>query len=410
MKIPARACFLPVLAALLFSLLPTDCLGAPGDLYVADPVAGTVFKFTPAGGKSTFASGIHQPVALAFDHKGNLFVASSGSGSPFNEPFYLFKYAPDGTRSTFASLGLTVNELLGMAFDGAGNLFVSTGSRILKFAPNGTQSTFATDLQGVWALAFDKSGTLYATLNPVGPGSIVKFATDGTSTTFASFHVSSSATALAFDTSGRLFVKLGSSILKVESTGTYTTFLDGDFGNTLAFDNDGILFAALSSYNSNEPALVKIDLTGTMNTFAFGPLFSYGLVFEPLTEKLRNISARGLVGTGDDALISGFIVGGNALADKAVIVRAIGPSLAGVAHPLQDPVLELHNSTGAVIASNDDWQDTQAAQIAASRLAPANASESAIFATLPAGNYTAVVRGAGGTTGTALVEVYGVGQ
>ena len=412
MKIPARACFLPALAALSLSLLPPDCLGAPGDLYVADPIAGSVFKFTPTGDKSTFASNIQQPVALAFDHKGNLFVASSGSGIPDNRPFYIYKYAPDGTQSTFASLGLTVNQFLGMAFDGAGNLFVSTASRILKFAPNGTQSTFAANLPGAWALAFDRFGTLYATLNPAGPSSIVKFATDGTRTPFTSFHASESATALAFDSNGHLFVKLGSSILKVEPDGTYTTFLDGDFANTLAFDNDGLLFAPLHAYNSNEPAIVKIDTTGTMNTFAFGELFAYGFVFEPLTEKLRNISARGLVGTGDDALIGGFIVGGNALADKAVIVRALGPSLThgGVAHPLQDPVLELHNSAGALIASNGDWQDTQEAQLTASRLAPPDASESAIFATLPAGNYTAVVRGAGGTTGTALVEVYGIGQ
>jgi sugar lactone lactonase YvrE len=412
MKIPTHPCFLPAAAALLLSLLPPDCLGAPGDLYVADPIAGTIFKFTPTGGKSTFASEIQQPVALAFDHKGNLFVASSGSGIPTNKPFYIFKYAPDGTQSTFASLGLTVNQFLGMAFDGAGNLFVSTASRILKFTPNGTQSTFAADLQGVWALAFDRFGTLYATLNPTGPSSIVKFATDGTMTPFASFHVSQSATALAFDANGRLFVKLGSSILKVEPDGTYTTFLESDFRNALAFDNDGILYAAFSAYNASEPAIVKIDATGTMSAFAFGSLLSYGFAFEPLTQKLRNISARGLVGTGDDALISGFIVGGNALADKGVIVRAIGPSLAqsGVPHPLQDPVLELHNSTGALIASNDDWQDTQEEKITTSGLAPSNADESAIFATLPAGNYTAVVRGAGGTTGTALVEVYGIGQ
>lgn len=107
-----------------------------------------------------------------------------------------------------------------------------------------------------------------------------------------------------------------------------------------------------------------------------------------MTEKLRNISARGRVGTADDTLISGFIVGGNALADRAVIVRAIGPSLAqlGIANPLQDPVLELHNSAGAVIASNNNWQDTQEALITASGLAPTDASESAIYATLPAGN------------------------
>ena len=136
------------------------------------------------------------------------------------------------------------------------------------------------------------------------------------------------------------------------------------------------------------------------------------LAFEPVTEKLRNISARGLVGTGDDVLIGGFIVGGNALANNAVIVRAIGPSLAqgGVTNSLADPTLELHNASGAIVGSNDDWQDTQEAQITATGLAPTNPNESAIYATLPAGNYTGVVRGTGDTTGTALVEVYGINQ
>lgn len=90
----------------------------------------------------------------------------------------------------------------------------------------------------------------------------------------------------------------------------------------------------------------------------------------------------------------------------------MGPSLseAEVANPLPDPLLELHNASGAVIASNDNWQDTQAAQITASGLAPSDQREAAIFATLPAGNYTAVVRGANDTTGVALVEVYSLGR
>jgi len=99
-------------------------------------------------------------------------------------------------------------------------------------------------------------------------------------------------------------------------------------------------------------------------------------------------------------------------ANNAVVARAIGPSLsqAGVTNPLADPTLELHDSSGALIASNDDWQDTQEAEIMASGLAPSDPNESAIFATLPAGNFTAVVRGADDTTGVALVEVYSVAQ
>jgi hypothetical protein len=98
-------------------------------------------------------------------------------------------------------------------------------------------------------------------------------------------------------------------------------------------------------------------------------------------------------------------------------VRAIGPELTqyGVSNPLADPTLELHDSTGALIASNDNWQHTiiggiittnQAIEIRNSGYAPGNRTESAIIASLPAGNYTAIVRGANNTTGVALVEVY----
>ena len=72
--------------------------------------------------------------------------------------------------------------------------------------------------------------------------------------------------------------------------------------------------------------------------------------------------------------------------------------------------LELHNSSGAIIASNDNWQDTQKAQIMASGLAPTNARESAIYATLPAGAYTAVMRGVNDATGIAVVEVYNLSK
>jgi hypothetical protein len=132
------------------------------------------------------------------------------------------------------------------------------------------------------------------------------------------------------------------------------------------------------------------------------------LAFEPVTEKFRNISARGFVQTGDNVLIGGFILGGNSLPNNAVVVRAIGPSLSasGLTAPLQDPLLELHDDSGTLIASNDNWQDTDEAQVTASGFAPADPRESVILALLPAGNFTAVVRGAADATGTALLEVY----
>ncbi len=130
--------------------------------------------------------------------------------------------------------------------------------------------------------------------------------------------------------------------------------------------------------------------------------------------ELANVSTRGRVETGDNVMIGGFVVGAglgtNESGTVRVLVRAIGPSLAqaGLANPLADPVLELHDVTGAVIASNDNWADTQQAAIQATGLAPGNSAESALLITLPKGVYTALVRGKNGGTGVALVEVYKV--
>ncbi len=107
-------------------------------------------------------------------------------------------------------------------------------------------------------------------------------------------------------------------------------------------------------------------------------------------------------------MIGGLIVSGPD--SENVIVRAIGPSLVnfGITNALQNPFLELHDANGALIVSNDNWKDTQQAEIEATGLAPSNDLESAIVRTLPLGNYTAIVRGVNNTTGVALVEVFGL--
>jgi phospholipase/lecithinase/hemolysin len=122
--------------------------------------------------------------------------------------------------------------------------------------------------------------------------------------------------------------------------------------------------------------------------------------------KATNISTRGMVGTGEDVLIAGFIISGSQ--PKKVIVRALGPTLGnlGVSGTLTDPTITVVNGSNVVVASNDDWRNTQEAQIAASGFAPHNDLESAIIATLPPGSYSAVVSGKNGGTGIGLVDVY----
>jgi len=136
----------------------------------------------------------------------------------------------------------------------------------------------------------------------------------------------------------------------------------------------------------------------------------------PLPEsQLGNISTRAFVQTGDNVMIGGFIVQG--IQPKKVIIRAIGPELTrfGVPDVLADPILELYDGSGTLIASNDNWQHTiiggiittgQVLDIRRSGHAPGDSRESAIVAELPAGNYTAIVRGVNETMGVALVETY----
>jgi glucose/arabinose dehydrogenase len=125
-----------------------------------------------------------------------------------------------------------------------------------------------------------------------------------------------------------------------------------------------------------------------------------------------NISVRALIGTSDDALISGFIITGTA--PKKVILRGIGPSLKqfGVPDALPDPRLELHANGGALLASNDNWKENTAQDqqdITSNQLAPPNDLESAIVRTLQPGTYTVILRGPpSNNTGVAVVEVYDV--
>jgi hypothetical protein len=124
------------------------------------------------------------------------------------------------------------------------------------------------------------------------------------------------------------------------------------------------------------------------------------------TGRQLNISTRARVLTGENIMIGGFIVTGNDA--KRVIIRALGPSLvgAGVPAPLQDPTLQLLTDNNVVVAENDDWRQTQQAEIEGTGIPPSDNRESAIVRTLPPGNYTAAVSGKSGTTGNALVEVY----
>ncbi|HJU11963.1 MAG TPA: hypothetical protein VJ728_13855 [Candidatus Binataceae bacterium] len=125
----------------------------------------------------------------------------------------------------------------------------------------------------------------------------------------------------------------------------------------------------------------------------------------PITGEPLNISTRLNVLTADNVLIGGFVITGSG--PKKLLILGVGPSLSayGIANPLNDPTLELH-SGNSIIASNDNWKDTQQNDIEATTLQPSNDAESAILITLNPGAYTAILAGKSGGVGVGLVEVY----
>jgi len=129
-----------------------------------------------------------------------------------------------------------------------------------------------------------------------------------------------------------------------------------------------------------------------------------------LPAQALNISGRARVETGQGVVITGFIVTGTT--PKRIGVRALGPSLAnfGVSGSLADPVVQLNRGDGSLVMVNDNWKNTQQAEITGAGLAPSNDKEAALIATLTAGNYSAIVSGKNGGTGVALAEVYDLDQ
>src|SRR6476660_5904024 len=197
------------------------------------------------------------------------------------------------------------------------------------------------------------------------------------------------------------------------------------------FDHTGALIAANDNWKATQQAQIQAtglappnDLEaailvtlspGGYTAFLQGKAMTTGIglaevydVDPSANARPTNLSARAFVGTGNDVLIGGTIIGGNAGSLLRVLVRALGPSLAsfGVATPLADPTLSLRDANGNVIASNDNWKESQQADIAATGKAPPNDHESAILALLAPGHYTAIVAGKNGTTGVALMEFY----
>src|SRR5256714_1995861 len=243
-------------------------------------------------------------------------------------------------------------------------------------------------------------------------------------------------------------IRLGANNLRVGTNGLNTSFSGVISGTgSLTKIGSGVLtlqsnhcIANTAGLNLVSGSIIKLDFAGPPDAVASlrvngvsqppgvygGPMSSaphilpefgrgLGTVEAGPISTLGNISTRAFVQTGDNVVIGGFIVQG--AERKKVVIRAIGPELTqhGVPNALANPTLELHDHTGALIASNDNWGTTiiggiitmnQVAAIRASGYAPSDLRESAMIVNLPPGSYTAIVRGVANMTGVALVEVY----
>jgi len=218
-----------------------------GNLFATDLSTNAIYKFTPDGAQSTFATGLNAPYGLAFDSAGNLFEADHNTGT-------IYKFTPNGTRSTFA----TGQNFLGLAFDSGGNLFASVyPTTIYKFAPDGTQTIFATGVSPV-GLAFDSAGSLLEA--DYNPGMINKFTPDGARSTFATGL--NAPYGLAFDSAGNLFdADFIGTIYKFTPDGTRSTFATGLSGPTFL----AIQPAPLISYAAQIQQPINSDGTSVFN-------------------------------------------------------------------------------------------------------------------------------------------------
>jgi sugar lactone lactonase YvrE len=247
-----------------------------GNLFVANVATGRIFKFAPDGTRTTFASGLIHPFGIAFDANGNLFVADMQSDQKSG---VILKFTPEGKRSTFAS-GLT--QPLFLAFDSAGNLFVLDVKQrymgtILKFTPDGSRSVFAKsglrddDFVEAAGPVLDQAGNLFISDSGGGNTAILKFAPDGSHTTFLPGLGNPHPNVLGFDNAGNLYVSLETQltpeyteILRISPDGKKDTFATGTDTIGMAFDKAGSMFAADDATGS----ILKFTPDGTKTEFA----------------------------------------------------------------------------------------------------------------------------------------------
>ncbi len=426
-------------------------------------IPGNVFKYTPGSGLSvlttfTGPNGAGPQSELVQGPDGNFYGTTSGGGSRPNPNFAgtVFRITPAGQLTTLVNFegtnGSGPQAALVLGRDG--NFYGTTyggGSgglgTIFKMTPAGVLTTiynFPGDgMKGAYpsaALIQGPNGDFYGTTILGGSGGRgTVFRLNISPNSVQEKTLGNIATRLQVGTGDNAliggFIVTGTSEKKVIARGigpSLTAFgVPGALADpTLELrDGSGQLIASNDNWKDTQQAVIEVTgiaptndlesaivatlpaanarytaiLRGKNNTTGIGVVEAYDLD-QTVDSRLGNISTRGFVDTGDNVMIGGFIVGPS----TKVGVRGIGPALApfGVTNPLQNPSIDLRDGNGAAVAFNDNWKDSQQAEIQAAGLAPTDERESALIQTLAAGNYSVTVRGVGNTTGVAVLEAY----
>jgi uncharacterized repeat protein (TIGR03803 family) len=387
--------------------------GGDGNLYgiTTFPTVGAVFKMTPQGARNTLytfeGNNGSGPSRLIPSTDGNVYGTTQDGGIP--QAGSIFGINPTGQVTTYI-------------FDGT-----STGGHPSQLFEGEEHNLYGATAAG----GASNHGTIFR-LNMAPPRNLLNISTrmrvlTGDQVLIGGFIITGS------DPKRVIIRGIGPSLIGVGAT-LQDPMLELHQGTaTIAFNDDWktrsdgssqqgeIEATGIPPTNDLESAIVATltpgaytaILEGKNNGTGVGVVEVYDLD-QAANSKLANISTRGFVDTGNNVMIGGLIVSGAAGGGSAsVIVRAIGPSLSasGIQGALQDPNLELHDSNGATIASNDNWKtrpdgSSQQAEIEATGIPPTNDLESALVQTLAPGDYTAIVRGTSNTTGIAVVEAY----
>jgi uncharacterized repeat protein (TIGR03803 family) len=381
--------------------------GADGKFYgIADSgITQIVFELTPAGQLSAVynlhgANGTVSPGLLA-STDGNVYGTTTDGGIP--KAGNIFRISPAGQITTYA-------------FDGEG-----TGGNPSRAFEGPEHSLYgATTLGGA-----SSHGTIYR-LNMAPPRNLLNISTrlqvlSGDKVLIGGFIITGT------DPKKIIVRGIGPSLSGVGAT-LQDPVLELHQGNITIATNDDwkehqteVEATTIPPTNNFESAIVATLAPGAYTAILSGKNSGSGVgvveVYDldaTANSKLANISTRGFVDVDSNVMIGGLIVSGGAGGGNArVIVRVLGPSLTalGVPGALSDPSLELHDTSGATIASNDNWKvrpdgTTQQGEIEATTVIPANDLESALVQNLAPGNYTAIVRGTNNTTGVAIIEAY----